>query len=158
MIIRAASDFWRSLFVQRIRWLYTYRGLPLFITFRLFICHKWLLIMYISHISLTAYWHLIYLSAASLFLKKTWNWKKTSPPHFTIPNPLCLLAIPRGRCFLNRSPNTSLNRSLFWCSIFNRQSIAESKLSLDTEIMKEGGVKWGVEWPVRQTPPSLKPL
>ena len=51
----------------------------MFITFRLFICHKWLLIMYISHISLTAYWHLIYLSAASLFLKKNMKLKKDLP-------------------------------------------------------------------------------
>ena len=44
---------------------------PLLITFHPSRYHKWLLIMYINHISLTAYWHLVNLSLASIFHKKT---------------------------------------------------------------------------------------
>ena len=44
---------------------------PLFITFHLSRCHKWLIIMYINRISLSVQWHIIDLSLASIFHKKT---------------------------------------------------------------------------------------
>ena len=44
---------------------------PLIITFHLFRCHKWFLILYINRIPLSVQQHIIDLSLASIFHKKT---------------------------------------------------------------------------------------